>query len=168
MAGAVVALFAGLLLGAGLTVSQMVNPAKVLAFLDFAAAPAGGWDPSLALVMAGALLVALAGYRAASRREQPICATTFSLPTRRDIDWRLLAGAALFGIGWGLVGYCPGPAIAGVTLGSGKAAIFVASMLAGMAVYHFLTEKRSARDVRSQSSELTERGAKSIGEMSGH
>lgn len=143
MAGAVVALFAGLLLGAGLTVSQMVNPPKVLAFLDFAAAPTGGWDPSLALVMAGALAVTVAGYRVVLRRKQPICATTFALPTRHDIDWRLLAGAALFGIGWGLVGYCPGPAIAGVTLGSGKAVAFVASMLAGMAAYHFLFEKRS-------------------------
>ncbi len=153
MAGAVVALFAGLLLGAGLTVSRMVDPAKVLAFLDFAAAPSGGWDPSLALVLAGALVVALVGYRMVLRRKRPVCATSFSLPTRRGIDWRLLAGAALFGIGWGLVGYCPGPAIAGVTLGSGKAVAFVVSMLAGMAVYHFLFEKRSVRDVRSRSSE---------------
>ena len=142
MAGIVVALLAGLLSGAGLTVSRMIDPAKVLAFFDFAAAPSGGWDPSLALVMAGALAIAVAGYAMAARREHPLFAPAFLAPARRDIDWRLLAGAALFGIGWGLVGYCPGPAIAGVTLGSGKTVMFVASMLAGMAAYHFLLERR--------------------------
>lgn len=144
MAGVVVALFAGALLGAGLTVSRMIDPAKVLAFLDFAAAPGGGWDPSLGLVLAGALAVAIVGYRMVLRRAQPVFAAAFHLPTRRDIDGRLLAGAALFGSGWGLVGYCPGPAIAGVTLGSGKTVIFVAAMLVGMAAYHVLHELRSA------------------------
>lgn len=143
MAQIVVALFAGALLGAGLTVSQMINPAKVLAFLDFAAAPSGGWDPSLALVLAGALMTAVAGYRLVLRRDRPMFASAFQMPTRRDIDGRLLAGAALFGIGWGLVGYCPGPAIAGVSLGSGKTVTFVAAMLAGMALYSLLFGERS-------------------------
>lgn len=142
MAGIVVALFVGALLGAGLTVSQMINPAKVLAFLDFAAAPSGGWDPSLGLVLAGALAVAMAGYRVVLRRARPVFAAAFQLPTRRDIDWRLLAGAALFGTGWGLVGYCPGPAVAGVTLGSVKTVVFVAAMLVGMAAYPILFGKR--------------------------
>jgi len=143
MTGVVVALFAGALLGAGLTVSQMINPAKVLAFLDFAAALSGGWDPSLALVMAGAMVTAMAGYHLALLRSHPVFSATFQLPTRRDIDWRLLVGAALFGSGWGLVGYCPGPAMTGVTLGSGKTIAFVAAMLAGMALYHVLFQQRS-------------------------
>ncbi len=142
MARVMVALVAGLLMGAGLTVSQMIDPAKVLAFLDVAAAPAGGWDPSLALVMAGALAVTMVGYRLVFKRERPVLAAAFQVPGRRDLDVRLLAGAALFGIGWGLVGYCPGPAIAGVTLGSGKTVAFVISMLAGMAIYRFGFEKR--------------------------
>ncbi len=143
MAQIVVALFTGALLGAGLTVSQMINPAKILAFLDVAAASSGGWDPSLALVMAGALAVAIAGYRMVLRRAHPVFALKFQVPTRRDIEWRLLAGATVFGIGWGLVGYCPGPAFAALTLGSGKTIAFVAAMLAGMAAYHFLFEKRN-------------------------
>jgi len=142
MAGVLVNLFAGALLGAGLTVSRMIDPAKVLAFLDVAAAPGGGWDPSLALVMAGALVVAIVGYRIVLRRARPVCAADFQVPTRRDIDWRLLTGATLFGGGWGLVGYCPGPAVAGVTLGSGKTLVFVAAMLAGMALYHVLFAAR--------------------------
>ncbi len=143
MASIIVALFAGALLGAGLTVSQMINPAKVLGFLDFAAAPGGGWDPSLALVLAGALVTAIAGYQLVLRRERPVCAATFQVPTRRDIDGRLLAGAALFGIGWGLVGYCPGPAIAAMSLGSGRTIAFVGAMLAGMALYGLLFARRS-------------------------
>jgi uncharacterized membrane protein YedE/YeeE len=142
MARVMAALVAGLLMGAGLHVSQMIDPAKVLAFLDVAAAPAGGWDPSLALVMAGALAVTMAGYRLVFKRRRPVLAVAFQVPGRRDLDIRLLAGAALFGIGWGLVGYCPGPAIAGVTLGSGKTVAFAVSMLAGMAIYRFGFEKR--------------------------
>lgn len=152
MARVIVALLAGTLLGGGLTVSQMINPAKVLAFLDFAAAPRGGWDPSLALVLAGALVTAMAGYRWVLRRARPVLAPAFQLPTRQDIDGRLLAGAALFGIGWGLVGYCPGPAIAAVTLGSGKTVVFVAAMLAGMALYTLLFEKRSEQPRRPSAS----------------
>lgn len=143
MAQIVVALFAGTIFGAGLTVSQMINPAKVLAFLDVAAAPGGGWDPSLAFVMAAALVTAIAGYRPVLRRAHPIFAPTFNLPTRRDIDWRLLVGATVFGFGWGLVGYCPGPALAALTLGSGKTIVFIAAMLIGMAIYHVLFDRRN-------------------------
>jgi len=140
-----VALLAGLLFGAGLTVSQMINPAKVLAFLDFGGIADGTWDPSLALVMVGALVVTYAGYAFAFRRRRPVCTAGFSLPTNRQIDRRLLAGAVLFGAGWGLVGYCPGPAIAGLGLGATKTIIFVAAMVVGMGAYHLIVERRSRR-----------------------
>lgn len=145
MVQVLVALLAGLLFGAGLTVSQMINPAKVLAFLDFGGIAGGTWDPSLALVMVGALVVTYAGYALAFRRRRPVCTAQFSLPTTRRIDRRLLAGAALFGAGWGLVGYCPGPAIAGLGLGATKTIIFVAAMVVGMGAYHLIVERRSQR-----------------------
>jgi uncharacterized protein len=125
------ALLAGLVFGLGLAVSRMVDPAKVLAFLDVA----GRWDPSLALVMAGALGVALVGYRLAFKRPMPLFDDGFRLPTKRDIDARLVAGAALFGVGWGLVGFCPGPALASLAYGQLPSALFVAAMLLGMALY---------------------------------
>ena len=135
----IVALMAGLIFGVGLTVSQMVNPAKVLAFLDFGGVVSGTWDPSLALVMGAALAVsAPAFYLAQARarqRARPVLASRFYIPTRRDLDTRLMAGAVLFGAGWGLVGFCPGPAIAALGLGATKAAIFSAAMIAGMAIY---------------------------------
>ena len=102
------ALLSGLLFGAGLTISQMVNPAKVAGFLDVA----GDWDPSLALVMGGALTVTAICYRLTMRRGAPLLASDFRLPTAEDVDARLIGGAALFGVGWGLAGFCPGPAIA--------------------------------------------------------
>ena len=145
MAQMLVAALAGLLFGAGLTVAQMINPAKVLAFLDFGGIADGSWDPSLALVMAGALVVTYAGYALTFRRRRPVSAAEFSLPTNRRIDWRLLAGAALFGAGWGLVGYCPGPAIAGLGLGATKTIVFVAAMVVGMGAYHLIVERRSQR-----------------------
>jgi hypothetical protein len=121
------ALVAGVLFGLGLALSQMINPAKVLAFLDLA----GAWDPSLAVVMAGALLVTLPAYRLAGRRPRPLLAERFAWPTARDIDRRLVGGAALFGIGWGLVGFCPGPAIASFAFGLPKSFVFVGTMAAG-------------------------------------
>src|SRR6185312_6444627 len=102
MRAAIAALAAGLLFGLGLTVSQMINPAKVLAFLDVA----GDWDPSLALVMAAAVPVAAGGFALAGRRSAPLCDARFFGPERTRVDRRLLSGAALFGIGWGLVGFC--------------------------------------------------------------
>lgn len=121
------AALAGLLFGAGLAVSGMVNPAKVLGFLDVA----GRWDPSLALVLAAAVGVNLAGYRLVLRRSGPLLGGRFMLPSARDLDTPLIAGAALFGVGWGLVGYCPGPALAALSSGSAKVAVFVLAMIAG-------------------------------------
>ena len=130
MAQMLVAAIAGIVFGLGLGVSQMVDPAKVLAFLDLA----GDWDPSLAFVMGGAVAVSLVAFRYSLRRRAPLLARSFALPEVSGIDARLLAGAALFGVGWGLVGFCPGPAIASFAFGQVESALFVAAMAAGMAV----------------------------------
>ncbi|WP_414470933.1 DUF6691 family protein [Microvirga sp. M2] len=124
----------GLLFGLGLIVSQMVNPAKVLGFLDIF----GNWDPSLAFVMGGAVVVSALGYLVARRRGVPVLAPRLEIPTRRDLDPRLIGGAALFGIGWGLVGLCPGPALVGPTFGPAEIFVFVAAMIAGMAVFRLV------------------------------
>jgi uncharacterized protein len=121
----------GLLFGLGLIVSQMVNPAKVLSFLDVF----GDWDPSLALVMGGAVAVSALGYVIAKRRGVPVLAPRLEIPTRRDLEPRLLTGAAIFGIGWGLVGLCPGPALTALTFGPWQVFVFVAAMLVGMALF---------------------------------
>ncbi|MFH6786449.1 MULTISPECIES: DUF6691 family protein [Methylobacterium] len=128
MAKTVSAFAAGLLFGLGLLVSGMGNPAKVLAFLDMA----GNWDPSLAFVMAGAVAVSALGTLVARRRGRPLLAPRLEIPTRRDLDLPLVAGAALFGLGWGLAGLCPGPALALLTVAPAQAATFVAAMIAGM------------------------------------
>jgi len=125
------ALLAGLVFGLGLTVSEMVNPAKVLAFLDLF----GGWDPSLAFVMGAALLVTAIGYRLVWSRPSPVFAARFQVPGNRSLDARLAVGAVLFGIGWGLVGLCPGPAIAALTTGGMQAVAFLAAMVAGMVLF---------------------------------
>jgi uncharacterized membrane protein YedE/YeeE len=125
----VVAFAVALVFGLGLTVSQMINPAKVLAFLDLF----GDWDPSLALVMAGAIPVAAIGYRLARPSRAPLFADAYAAPPRAAIDARLIAGAVLFGVGWGLVGYCPGPALAALGVGSWRTLLFVVAMLVGMA-----------------------------------
>lgn len=117
---------AGGLFGAGLLVSQMTNPDKVLSFLDIL----GDWDPSLAFVMGAALLVTLIGYRFVLRRSTPLFEGRFRLPTRTDIDGRLIGGAALFGAGWGLAGLCPGPAMASLSFGGLSVIVFVVAMLA--------------------------------------
>jgi uncharacterized membrane protein YedE/YeeE len=134
---------AGLLFGAGLSLSRMIDPAVVLAFLDFAAIPDGGWNPALAFVMASALLVAAPGYALIFRRRAPLLAPAYVVPSKRSIDGRLIVGAMTFGLAWGLVGYCPGPAIAGLGFGPAKTWLFVGAMLAGMAVHHVLIEGRS-------------------------
>lgn len=123
----------GLLFGIGLIVSQMVNPAKVLNFLDIF----GRWDPSLAFVMVGAVAVSALGYRIAKRRGVPMLAPRMEIPNRRDLDLRLIGGAALFGIGWGLVGLCPGPALTVLTFGPWPVFVFAAAMIAGMALFRF-------------------------------
>jgi uncharacterized membrane protein YedE/YeeE len=124
----------GLLFGLGLIVSQMVNPAKVLGFLDIS----GNWDPSLVFVMGGAVAVSALGTLVAKRRGVPVLAPRLEIPTRRDLDPRLIGGAALFGIGWGLVGLCPGPALVGLTFGPWQVFVFVAAMIVGMAVFRLV------------------------------
>jgi uncharacterized protein len=121
----------GLIFGLGLVIAGMSNPAKVLNFLDVAGIGSGIWDPSLAFVLAGAIAVTFVGYKLVLRRGQPIFGEKFHLPTAQDIDARIIAGPAIFGIGWGLAGFCPGPAFTALTSGV-PAAIFVAAMLAGM------------------------------------
>ena len=135
MAATASAFAAGLLFGLGLIVSGMANPAKVLAFLDVT----GRWDPSLAFVMAGAVAVSAVGYRVVRRRGRPVLATRLDLPTRRNIDLRLIAGAAVFGLGWGLVGLCPGPALTLLTVLPAQATTFVAAMAVGMLVFRLVS-----------------------------
>lgn len=133
-------LVAGVFFGAGLALSDMVNPARVLAFLDVA----GAWDPTLMFVMGAAILPSAAAYLIRRRMDRPLLERGFSIPESRTLDGPLLIGAGLFGIGWGLVGFCPGPALAGLVLGSWQSWLFVAAMLAGMAV-HMFTLSRSTR-----------------------
>tara|TARA_R110002126_G_scaffold10245_75_gene46778 strand:+ start:20588 stop:20998 length:411 start_codon:yes stop_codon:yes gene_type:complete len=121
------ALLSGLLISAGIAISKMIDPTKVLSFLDVS----GDWDPSLALVMAAALAVYSLGYRLTIKRAAPLVASGFNLPTRQQLDKPLLAGAAIFGIGWGLTGYCPGPAIAALPAASNGTAGFVVMMVLG-------------------------------------
>jgi uncharacterized membrane protein YedE/YeeE len=130
-------LLAGAIFGAGLAISQMMNPAKVIAFLDFA----GGWDPTLAFVMAGAVLAAAPGFALAKKRDAPVLSSRFQIPTRREIDTRLMLGAAIFGVGWGLVGFCPGPAVAALGTGMWEVLVFVAAMLGGMLLYRYLPSR---------------------------
>jgi uncharacterized protein len=125
------ALGSGILFGIGLVVSQMIDPGKVLAFLDVA----GKWDPSLALVMMGALAVAIPGFRLAQGRSVPALGDRRHAPSHPTIDRELLAGAAVFGVGWGLVGFCPGPAIASLGFARPASLIFVLAMLAGALLY---------------------------------
>lgn len=124
------ALIAGLIFGAGIAVSGMINPAKVLNFFDIA----GTWDASLIFVMGGALLVTMIGYRLVLRRAQPLFDKMFHLPTRRDLDPALIGGSAVFGIGWGIAGFCPGGALPALGLFQPDAAIFVGAMIAGIAL----------------------------------
>lgn len=140
------ALVAGLLFGFGLIVSQMVIPAKVLAFLDVA----GAWDPSLAFVMIGAIAASGIGYVVAKRRGEPVLGNRLEIPGRRDFDCRLVGGAALFGIGWGLVGLCPGPALAVLPLGLWQASTFVAAMLVGMGLFAALPSGESGASLLSR------------------
>lgn len=129
----------GLLFGVGLIVSGMSNPAKVLNFLDLA----GTFDPSLAFVMGGAVLVAFVGFRLVLTREKPLLAPRFQLPTRTDIDARLIVGPALFGIGWGLGGFCPGPAFTALSLAAPGTLVFIPAMLAGMWAARLLAERKA-------------------------
>ena len=131
-------LLAGLLFGIGLIVSGMADPAKVIGFLDLA----GRWDPSLAFVMAGAIAVGVVPFWYASRRTVSLMGLVMRLPAARQVERRLLLGSALFGAGWGLAGFCPGPAIVSLASGQPKAAVFVVAMLAGMLVFEFAERRR--------------------------
>lgn len=135
-----VALVAGLLFGAGLALGGMTNPAKVLNFLDFA----GAWDPSLACVMGGALAVSAVASAWARRRGASWLGGPLTLPPSTGVDGRLLGGALLFGLGWGLVGLCPGPALAALVTGAREVLLFVAAMLAGILLYTRLPTRSAA------------------------
>ena len=131
MSRLLVAAVAGLIFGLGLAVSEMVNPQKVIGFLDVA----GNWDPSLALVMGGALVVTGGTFGFILKRSEPLFDTGFHVPTRDDIDAKLLLGAGIFGLGWGIVGLCPGPAIAGLAYGQMDSVWFVVAMFGGFALH---------------------------------
>jgi uncharacterized membrane protein YedE/YeeE len=147
------AIVAGIVFGAGLTISDMVNPARVLNFLDFA----GSWDATLLFVMASGLAVTAVGYRLIFRRSAPLCGDQFNLPTQQQIDLPLVGGAALFGVGWGLAGICPGPALTDLATLQPKVLLFVIAMLAGMfltsAVRDWLSAKKALRQSTMKPSE---------------
>lgn len=136
-----IAAVSGLLFGLGLILSGMANPAKVLGFLDLA----GPWDPSLALVIAGAIAVGLVAFSLARRRSLSWLGEPMRLPAAGDIDRRLVLGGLAFGIGWGLAGFCPGPALVATAMGQGKAIVFTIAMVAGMLVFEALEKRRAAR-----------------------
>jgi len=135
----------GLVFGLGLIVSGMTDPAKVLGFLDLA----GNWDPSLALVMGGAVLVGLVAFRIAGKRARSLLGEPMRLPTATRIDRRLILGSLAFGAGWGLAGYCPGPALASLATGGAKPVIFTLAMLAGMGLFE-LSESLAAPATRER------------------
>lgn len=141
MARLLSALIIGLVFGSGIALSGMANPAKVLNFFDFA----GTWDPSLAFVMGGALIVTTIGYAVVLRRDAPVFDRSFHLPARRDLDVPLIAGSAIFGIGWGITGFCPGGAIPALGLGHGDAWLFVGSMVGGIALARLARHRLGTR-----------------------
>ncbi len=130
----IMALLAGLIFGIGLIVSGMANPAKVMGFLDLR----GSWDPSLAFVMGGAICVGLVAFSAAAKRSKTLLGEPLRLPQAKHIDRRLIFGGLAFGVGWGLAGYCPGPALATLLIGNSKTIIFVTAMVLGMALFELL------------------------------
>lgn len=132
------ALFVGTVFGAGLALSDMINPGRVQAFLDVA----GDWDPTLLFVMGAALVPSALAYLVRRRMDRPLLANQFFIPENRALDRQLLIGAVLFGIGWGLVGFCPGPAISGLVLGAWQPWLFVVAMLAGMFLHRVATTRR--------------------------
>ena len=133
----------GLIFGLGLILSGMSDPAKVLNFLDVGGIPAGTWDASLMFVMAGAVAVTFIGFSRVLKLAHPILADRFHVPNRTDIDARVVIGPAIFGIGWGLAGFCPGPALTALGFGSRPAVIFVAAMCAGMVLARFIAQRPS-------------------------
>lgn len=142
MARYLIALACGLIFGIGLTISQMIDPAKVLGFLDVGAIPAGGWDPSLLFVMIGAIGVAAPAYYLTGQRARPVIGHLFLVPKRNDINLSLVSGSLIFGAGWGLAGICPGPAISALGLGNTSIYWFFGAMLIGMAISIFQNSGR--------------------------
>jgi uncharacterized membrane protein YedE/YeeE len=138
------AFIVGLVFGIGLIIAGMTNPAKVQGFLDLA----GNWDPSLAFVMGGAILVGLVAFRFAGKRQRSLLGEAMRLPTATHIDRRLVLGGLAFGAGWGLAGFCPGPALASLATGGVKALIFTGAMVAGMIVFEILERSRTASKPR--------------------
>ncbi|MDO9049416.1 MAG: YeeE/YedE family protein [Methylobacter sp.] len=128
------AFFVGLLFGLGLIISGMTDPSKIIAFLDLA----GDWDPSLIFVMGGAILIGAVAFTIAKKRQRSLLGAPMQLPSETELDKGLLIGSLVFGIGWGLSGFCPGPAVVSAASGQPKAWIFVASMLSGMALYSLI------------------------------
>lgn len=141
MVFAFMSLLAGLVFGAGLLISGMASPEKVLGFLDLA----GLWDPSLALVMVGAIIIGVIAFQTAEARSLTFLGKEFRLPGRHDVDKRLIIGSLLFGAGWGLAGFCPGPALVAMGAGEHKAVVFVIAMLFGMAIFEGLEMVRANR-----------------------
>jgi uncharacterized membrane protein YedE/YeeE len=131
------ALIAGLIFGVGLSLSQMINPNKVINFLDVA----GNWDPSLLLVLGGAVITTTIAYRIIFKRTKPFFADSFSRPSSKTIDMKLIGGASLFGIGWGMIGFCPGPAIAGLGVWFYEPLIVIISIVCGLFIYQFIAKR---------------------------
>lgn len=132
-----IALLSGILFGAGLALSHMIDPNKVLNFLDVT----GHWDPSLLFVMLGAVSVAMIAFRFILKRSAPLWSTSFQLPQKKSLDLQLISGAAIFGIGWGMSGYCPGPSVTGLSLFSLESVIMVLAIYLGFFVAHRLLDK---------------------------
>lgn len=144
------ALASGLLFGMGLAISGMIDPAKVKAFLDIGAIASGGWDPSLAFVLASAVLVSMAAIRIAHRHRHPIAAASFSVPSARRVDVPLVIGSILFGVGWGLSGLCPGPAIANIAFSLPDIGIFLAAMAVGSLAVRLIRSRQNPDDEKTQ------------------
>ena len=145
MATVFTSLLAGLVFGLGLILSGMADPAKVLGFLDLA----GAWDPSLAFVMAGAIAIAALAFLLAKRRTVSFLGAAMKLPASREIDRRLVFGSVLFGIGWGVAGFCPGPGLVALGMGELKALVFVTAMLFGMGLFELIERRRHASPLRA-------------------
>lgn len=133
----VASFISGLLFGAGLVVSGMANPQRVRGFLDIG----GAFDPTLAFVMMGALLIMALAWRTQKKLSHPLFSTSFEIPKTMPVDWRLISGAILFGVGWGLAGLCPGPALVGLVLVPKKAILFVGAMILGMGLYRWVEQR---------------------------
>ncbi len=134
----IVALISGIIFGLGLCISQMINPQVIISFVDIT----GNWDPSLAFVMIGALCVTFVTFPLILKRQKPVCCDDFSLPTSNLVDKSLIIGAVLFGVGWGLAGICPGPAVSALVFGLPKSFVFFVAMLGGMGIYQWLFSRR--------------------------